>query len=124
MPRQKKIIEEPVSTPESSEDEKELPLEPPKLERQNAIVVAKPQKSVRKITKAVSENKETKADDESAEPAKPVKKEKKKRGPSLWMTILKENGYFLKGAEFKAQPKKDTPEYKRLKQLLEERKAA
>ncbi|MGV8131491.1 MAG: hypothetical protein ACP5N7_05330 [Candidatus Pacearchaeota archaeon] len=50
------------------------------------------------------------------------RKKKEKKPVGLWITTLKENGYLLKGSEFKAPPKKDTPEYKKIREIFDEKK--
>lgn len=62
-----------------------------------------------------------------APPKRATKKEakpKKTRGPSLWMTVLKENGFMVKGGEFKPTPKKGSADYEKVKKIFDERKEA
>lgn len=53
------------------------------------------------------------------------KREKKvKKPPGLWIVTLQENGYMKKGDAFKPCPKKETEEYKKLREIFDEKKIA
>lgn len=65
--------------------------------------------------------------EEKAEPAargRPRASKKVQREPSLWLSVLKENGFMLKGGSFKPTPKKGSAEYIAVRKIFDERKAA
>ena len=103
-----------------SESETDKELEPipekPKLIRQKA------QKPVE-----VEAEQDEDEDDEPAVPqhrGRPKATKKEPKAPSLWLTVLKENGFMCKGGSFKPTPKKGTPEYEAVRKIFDERKAA
>lgn len=130
-PKKKKPIEEPlpdiVSDAETgSETDQEfeeavLPQEKPKLIRQKA----------KKQVEVEAEPEDREVEDESEEKAEPaprgrpkVTKKAAPKAPSLWLTVLKENGFMCKGGAFKPTPKKGTPDYEAVRKIFDERKAA
>ncbi len=129
----KKPIEEPLpdivsETESGSETDQEfeeaaLPVEKPKLIRQKA------KKSI--PVEAEAEPQEREVEDESEEKAEPAPRGRPKatkkaapKAPSLWLTVLKENGFMCKGGAFKPTPKKGTPDYEAVRKIFDERKAA
>lgn len=122
-------VQEPEPVPEIenlelSSDETEPIPEPPKLQRELTRRNAK--KSV-VADEEPAEHDEEPAEEEEPEPAprkRGVAKAKGKKEPSLWLTVLKENGFMCKGGEFKPTPKKGTDDYKKVRAIFDERKAA
>ena len=151
MPRKSTKQEQYDIVTEPQDDEEEPPAESNGRQKtlrskvDKKATVKRPQAPVRKAAEPEPEPVEvnvaevsdmTESGSESEEPlppkrgkAKPKPKPKqlpapKTRQPSLWMAVLKENGFMVKGGEFKPTPKKGSPEYEKVRKIFDERKAA
>ena len=92
--------------------------------------VRKPRAKKDPVVEPLSDDESTETDHEREAPVvikakkgRPAKKNAAPRAPSLWLTVLKENGFMVKGS-FKPTPKKGSDDYNRVRKLFDERKAA
>lgn len=117
---------------ESESEAEEQPAPKPKTVRKPRVArvaaikkqPAKPKARPKKIE--VLDEQSAEEDDQPKEPAIPrgrPAKVKKPRAKSLWMTVLQENGFLVKGSSSK-MPTKDSEDYKKVRALYDARKAA